>query len=298
MNRRKFIKTGFQVGGAGLMASTLGCQGSLFDSFAQSANEAIVTEAGGTRRVFKVNLNNGAVSLIVNANVIGGTLLQGLTLKDQDTALVTSDPLGGELYKINLNNNTVQLLTSGFVPGLVSNPIAMENSNSLLIGTNNGNINRMNLSTFAITKTQNIAGNPLAGIAVENSSSAVVLDNMRDLYRVNLSDFSSSTLIAPVTAGGRAVAINTVRNLAFIGHTGTTQIERFDLSTNTPLTVFGAVPGGAGRGIAFENSNSVLVGENVPSGGLYRVNIDTGVTSRVDDGSITVNLKNIAVRFQ
>ncbi|GMT49837.1 MAG: hypothetical protein IEMM0008_1376 [bacterium] len=39
MNRRKFIKTGLQVGGAGLMAFTLGCQGSLFDPFDVSANE-------------------------------------------------------------------------------------------------------------------------------------------------------------------------------------------------------------------------------------------------------------------
>ena len=56
MNRRKFIKTGLQVGGLGLMASTLECQGSLFDSFAQTATEAIVTGTGvGAKQIFRVN---------------------------------------------------------------------------------------------------------------------------------------------------------------------------------------------------------------------------------------------------
>ncbi len=303
MNRRKFIKTGLQVGGAGLMASTRGCQGSLFDSFAQTATEAIVAETGATRQIFRVNLNTGVTS-VVSDGVIFVNNLQSIALLDEDTALVTTNLTAGGLYKVNLKNNTVQLLVSGYSPGASSRGIALENRNSLLIGSNDDAIRRMDLRTLSVINNQAISVSATA-IALESESSALLLDTGNTLYRLNLIDFSVNTLISPLSGSlGRSIALDLNRNIALIGQSDATQIERFDLSTNTQLsTDIGSLPDGAGRGIALENSNSVLVGNNsIPSatpGGLYRVDLDTGATSQVDDGTLDgVLIRAIAVRFQ
>ncbi len=299
MNRRKFIKTGLQVGGAGLMASTLGCQGSLFDAFGQTADEAIVIEAVGSQCIYRVNLNTGATSVISDGVIFGGNQLGGIALLDEDTALVTTGTTtGGTLYKVDLNANTVQLLVSGFSPGNTSDCIAVENRNSVLIGAS-GTLYRMNLRTLTVTKTQAI-GTALHGIALESESSALIIENNDSLHRVNLADFSFSTLMATTTGNnGRDVAIALDRNLAMVvANAGGIQIVRINLSSNTALSTLGALTNGAGKGIALENGSSTLVGDNT-SGGLYRVDLDTGVTSRVDDGTLnSILIRKIAVRFQ
>ncbi len=299
MNRRKFIKTGLQVSGAGLMASTLGCQGSLFDSFAQTATEAIVAQTGATRQIFRVNLNTGVTSVVSDGMIFGGNL-QSIALLDEDTALVTTGSTNGELYKVNLKNNTVQFLVSGYSPGFSSRGIALENRNSLLIGSNDDAIRRMDLRTLSVINNQAISVSARA-IALESESSALLLDDvLNNLYRINLIDFSVNTLISTLSgSGGRSIALDLNRNIALIGQTdGGSPIERFDLSTNTQLSDLGSVTGGAGRGIALENSNSVLVGSNGPNG-LYRVDLDSGATSQVDDGTLSsVLIRAIAVRFQ
>ncbi len=299
MNRRKFIKTGLQVGGAGIIVSTLGCQGSLFDSFAQTATEAIVAQSAGTN-LYRVNLNTGVTSVI---NTLTSNL-NGIALLDQDTALVTSVLSGGELYKVDLNTNAVQLLVSGYSPASGSLSVAVENRNSILIGSTTGTLRRMDIRTLTITRTQNFGVAPLQGLASESETSALAIASSDILYRINLTNFSLSTLMAltpAATINPTKVAFAPNRNIAYVAPatSGADQILRFDLSTNTQLSAIGSVPGGVSEAVALENSSSALVGNFSAPIGLYRVDLDTGATSRVDDGTLTgVSIRDIAVRFQ
>ncbi len=294
MNRRKFIKTGLQVGGAGLMASTLGCQGSLFDAFDSSAEEALVAEDNGSFQLFNVNLSTGAVSTIA---IFPNQIFQ-VSLLDQNTAIAIDNTT---VYSVNLNTNIYQPLLSSFT---TLRGLAIENQNSVLLGGMSGYFARMNLSTLAVSTFPTLGGWP-HGTALENSSSALVMDRANDdLLRVNLSTGSFSTVYNfPTTNTYVNIAIDTGRNLALIlSDTPTTnQIVRVDLNTNTLLSQIGSTPDGVTQGIALENSTSVLVGNdtNAPGGGLYRVDLDTGATSRVDDGTLNgVIPRDIAVRFQ
>ncbi len=298
MNRRKFIKTGLQLGGAGFIASTLGCQGSLFDSFDSSAEEAFLVS--GSRLLYKVNLITGAASSITP---VFPDFTFGLALRGKDTALVLTNLLGGDLYSINLNstNSSFTSLISSFAPTNTAS-IVLENQQSVLVG-DNGNLTRLNLSTLTSSTIVSGLGDVVTGLAMESSQSVLVQmggTTGMGLLRVNLSSGTSNFLQNMGASTFTKIAIVPDRNLVLIANsTTTTQIKRLDLSTNTLLSDIGFVPSGAGLGIALENSHSALVGSNAAAGGLYRVDLDTGVTSRVDDGSLgSVSIVDIAVRFQ
>ncbi len=295
MNRRKFIKTGLQAGGAGLMASTLGCQGSLFDAFDSSAEEAFLISA--TRFLYKVNLVTGAASIITP--VFTNQLL-GLALRGQNTALVLDNVSPGNLFSVNLKDNSVTTLASS-VASINPASIALENQESAIVG-DTGTLTRLNLSTLASSTIVSGLVNSVAGLAMESSQSVLVQlgNGSGNLLRVKLSS-GTSNLLRNIGTTSSKITFASDRNLVLIANSDTvtpTQIRRLDLSTNTLLSDIGFLTNGAGPGIALENSHSVLVGSNT-SGGLYRVDLDTGVTSRVDDGSLGgVIIVDIAVRFQ
>ncbi len=291
MDRRKFIKTSLQAGGAGLVASTLGCQGSLFDSFESPADEAIVAQSGGTN-LYKVNLVTGATSVITSAFAAN---LNGVALKDQDTALVIDNTNNIQFYEVNLNSGNVKTHTTN-IGGAAASSIAIENESSILIGDSASVITRINLNTLATSIVP--YGGTVIGMALDTSNSALFVDTgAANLVKVNLTTGSSTSLVA-FPAGSQKIAYAPSRNLALISNNTAVQIRRLDLSTNTFLSDIG--PANSGPGIALENSSSVLIGDN-GGGGLYRVDLDTGVTSRVDDNTLlntTVLLADIAVRFR
>ena len=292
MNRRKFIKTGLQTGGVGLMVSTLGCQGSFFDAFESSAEEAIVAQSAGTN-LYKVNLVTGATSVITSAFAAN---LNGVALKDQDTALVIDNTGNIIFYEVNLNTGNVKTHTTNITTAIATS-IGIENESSILVGDSVAILTRINLNTLANSVLVSTGGaGSIIGIAIESSSSALILDSsVPSLIRVNLLNGTSTTLASP--AGNQKIAYAPSRNLALISNSAAAQINRFDLSSNSSLSGIG--PANSGPGIALENSHSVLVADN-SLGGLYRVDLDTGVISRVDDNTLLngVSLADIAVRFR
>ncbi|GMT49409.1 MAG: hypothetical protein IEMM0008_0948 [bacterium] len=285
------------------MASTLGCQGSLFNSFAQPADEAIVAVQGGTN-LYRVNLSTGVVTTIAVPTI------QSIALIGQDTILgVNFSPAVLVVYLIDLIGGGVRTLGTLTIPSFFTfDTIAVVDRDNVLISgsTSSGSdayIYRLNLPTFtgSVVKTWIGLGGGATHIALENDQSAIVQLFGGNVYRLNLNDYSD-TLLLTIPTNTRHLALVPNRNLALVVHqSGTsTPITRIDLNTNTPLSPLGTFADGAGEGIALENSQSVLVGNNnAAAGGLYRVDLDSGVTRRVDDGTFsTLLITDIAVRFR
>lgn len=292
LNRREFIKKSVQFGGGSLVFSMSACQGSWLDPFANPVDEVIVTERTASG-LYKMNLSSGKGELIYTFP----TQLYGVALYNSYTLLVTEDAAGGILYKVDLRDNSVTTLLSAFAAGN-SLYVVMENSNSAIIGDTLGNLYRIDLASLSVSTLASGLGGSLSGIAIENSSSVLILDYTGgNLYRVSLSDGSYGS---PLNIGAATtfshVAISTNRNIAYISNNVANQIKRVDLSSFSLLSDIAF--SNAGEAIALENNNFLLVG-NTGGTGLYRVNIDSGQSSRVDDGFLTgLTVLDLALRFK
>jgi len=298
MDRRKFLKNSLQIGSAGLLSTLPYCQGSWTDPFETPANEAIMISTPGV--MYRVNLSSGATTPI-------STIGSGATaFLDNNNVLFVTSSLTPSFYQINLNDNSFSLLGTVTIPvgaGGDVGTVSLIGGNDVMLngsytGGAQGYLYRLNLTSMTGSVVLSLLA-PISGHAIENDQTLLAQLSSGNVYRFSLTDYSN-TLLVNAGASKFNVALAPGRNLLLIAHGGgiATQLKRVDLKTNTVLSDLGALPNGAGAGIALESNSSVLTGDTV-SGGLYRVNLDNGATSRVDDGTLTgVVLRNIAVRFQ
>lgn len=306
ISRREFIKKGLQVGGVGLLASTLGCTGSLQDLFSNSAKEAILA---ANSSIYKVNMETGAVAMVADFMFYYGTTTTvfSLAIKDKNTVLALvldnmATPTTSGLFSVNLDNGTIQTILNPM--WYLATSIAIESDFSILIGET-GNLHRLELAKLSDTTiATGLGAGAISGIAIENQYSAYVINiNTGELYWVNPSYYNTFFLIpiTPAMSTPAKIAIDTTRNSLLISNNaggGLAQIYRVNKSDYSRLSDLGNVAAGVHMSIALENNNSVLVGDKAPYNGLYRVDLDTGASSRVDNGTLTgFPIMDIAVRF-
>ncbi|MDH4128922.1 MAG: hypothetical protein OEV44_09230, partial [Spirochaetota bacterium] len=211
-------------------------------------------------------------------------------------------PTTSGLFSVNLDNGTIQTILNPM--WYLATSIAIESDFSILIGET-GNLHRLELAKLSDTTiATGLGAGAISGIAIENQYSAYVINiNTGELYWVNPSYYNTFFLIpiTPAMSTPAKIAIDTTRNSLLISNNaggGLAQIYRVNKSDYSRLSDLGNVAAGVHMSIALENNNSVLVGDKAPYNGLYRVDLDTGASSRVDNGTLTgFPIMDIAVRF-
>ena len=110
--------------------------------------------------------------------------------------------------------------------------------------------------------------------------------------RFNVSKLISTMALAALASGAQAAL---VYSLASNGGS----LIRFDSSSPGIVTTLGSISGAIGRlhGLDFRPADGLLYGYEANTSGIYRVNVNTGVTTLVSTSTIPVGTSSLGIDF-
>jgi hypothetical protein len=262
----------------------------------------LYTVGSATDQVYRVDINSGNVSTVLNSATTGASL-RSIALLNNSTAYLLGASSSPRFYQVNLLTGTNTTATPP-----AGRSVALANATTAYTTATDNLVIRKDLTTGSVTTLtpSAISGASLISIATERSLTtpqvAYVLGNSNNLvYRVNLNNGSYSSIMPTPFPGGSAnITIALMNNETAYVTAGTTNIVyRLNL-TNGSYTAVNSTPltGHNIRGIALADSNTAYI-STTTTNLIYRMDLTTGNVSLITPSAITgAGLQGVALVLQ